>query len=229
MDRVVLSTEDAEIAEVAQGLGCEVVGRPMSAATDEAPLEAALLSVDDFMERSGYVYEWLVTLQPTVPIRPVGQIEKCMDLAKYMGAGAVFTALKIPRCWLWEELTGAEFMDHTVWKRIGNVKQRQLASARDSYWMHDGSVCVTHRDILRSTHNRMGGRAYPVTVDERAIDIDTEADLRIADALLTIRAEKEELDNLRRLESRRGELERSLAALEAKIKARELAYLVESK
>lgn len=52
IDRVVVSTDDAEIAAVARGFGAEVVIRPAELASDTASSESAVLHALDELERT---------------------------------------------------------------------------------------------------------------------------------------------------------------------------------
>jgi N-acylneuraminate cytidylyltransferase len=180
VSRVIVSTDDDEIAAAAGANGAEVTMRPAWAATDDAPIEAALWSVHQRVQGG---YDVMVTLQPSVPIRRAGLIDECVERLVYHEAGAVFTAREVLRCWLWQEATGGDWAEHMAWSRLGPPLQRQQAAIADRLYMHDGSVCVTTRDVLETHRDRQGGRAVPV-LNDSPIDIDTERDLALAEALM---------------------------------------------
>lgn len=76
IDKFVLSTEDAEIREIAQEFGIEVVERPAELATDRA-------SNEDVMRHALKMYpdhDWVVLLQPTSPLRTPQDIDNCIAL-----------------------------------------------------------------------------------------------------------------------------------------------------
>lgn len=181
--RVIVSTDDAEIASVARSNGAEVHDRPEWAATDDAPIEAALWAVH---QAQAEPYDWMVTLQPTCPAREPGVIDQMIERAIYLDCDAVFTAQAMPRCWFWLETSDAEWLEQCRWSPLGVPMQRQQARRQDLLWMHDGSVCVSRPCVVQ--RNRMGGRAVPFEV-ERTVDVDTEADLAVADLLLRARLE----------------------------------------
>lgn len=180
ISRVIVSTDDEEIASVARWYEAEVSMRPEAAATDDAPIEAALWSVHQQVVEP---YDYMVTLQPTVPMRRPGLIDECVERAIYLDADAVFTAREVMRCWLWEETSGAAWLESMSWTRLGAPLQRQQATRADKFWMHDGSVCVSVRMLIERKRDRQGGRAVPF-LNESAVDVDTEADLLVADTLL---------------------------------------------
>lgn len=73
IDRYIVSTEDDEIARVANGLGAEILRRPAELATDEADtLDVLKHAIKEFS------CDTLVLLQPTSPIRKSGLIDACI-------------------------------------------------------------------------------------------------------------------------------------------------------
>ncbi len=76
LERVVVSTDDAEIARVARDSGAEIVDRPAELAGDTASSESALIhALDVLQEQEGYVPDLVVFLQPTSPYRLPGDID----------------------------------------------------------------------------------------------------------------------------------------------------------
>ena len=75
--RVILSTDDEEIAEVARAYGGEVPFlRPADLARDETPdLPVFQHALNWLAEKEGYLPEAVVQLRPTSPIRP----PECVD------------------------------------------------------------------------------------------------------------------------------------------------------
>ena len=177
--RVIVSTDDAEIASVARSYGAEIHERSIWASTDEAPIEASLVAVG---QQYG-PYDWMVTLQPTSPLRPAGLVDACIQRAVELERG-VFTAQAMPACWFWQEKTGSEFLDQCAWDRLAKPQQRQAVARKGMLWKHDGSVSVCASHVLNVLRDRMGGQPVPY-LTERTVDIDTEADLELADLLLS--------------------------------------------
>ncbi len=66
IDRIVVSTEDAEIASIATKLGADVPFlRPVELSTDDTPSIAPVLHALEILQD----YEWVMLLQPTSPLR----------------------------------------------------------------------------------------------------------------------------------------------------------------
>src|ERR1700729_482370 len=67
IDRIIVSTDDAEIASVGRTYGAEVYARPPHLATDEALVIDALKDLLKKLETEGDMPEWLRSSEPTPP------------------------------------------------------------------------------------------------------------------------------------------------------------------
>jgi len=78
LDKVVVSTDSKKISDVVKRLfDIEIIKRPKEFARDDSPIEEALLHAVEFLkEKRGYAADIVVWLQPNVPIRPKGLIDK---------------------------------------------------------------------------------------------------------------------------------------------------------
>ncbi len=77
--RCVVSTEDAEIADIARTAGAEVIVRPAALASDEASSLDVLLHALDAAEQGAGTARAVVLLQPTNPLRPVEMVQHAVD------------------------------------------------------------------------------------------------------------------------------------------------------
>jgi CMP-N,N'-diacetyllegionaminic acid synthase len=75
LDLVVLSTDDQKIAAIAQSEGIKVVTRSPELASDTAKTIDALLHTVAVLKTLGYVFDYLVLLQPTQPLRQADHID----------------------------------------------------------------------------------------------------------------------------------------------------------
>lgn len=76
IDRLILSSEDDEIIEVAKEYGCEVpFKRPLELAQDDTPgIDPVLHAIEQCPG-----YDYVVLLQPTSPLRTVEDIDGCIE------------------------------------------------------------------------------------------------------------------------------------------------------
>lgn len=98
LSRVVVSTEDDEIADTARGLGVDVPFlRPARLAADDTPMVDVLIDlVARLNEHEGYRPDALVLLQPTSPFRRAEHIDAAVRLLFETGADSIVTVTPVP-------------------------------------------------------------------------------------------------------------------------------------
>ncbi|MEZ4386119.1 MAG: sugar phosphate nucleotidyltransferase [Candidatus Krumholzibacteriia bacterium] len=95
VDRVIVSTDDPEIAAVGRTAGAQIHARPSELATDGSKVIASLRHLGDtLLDAEGAGNALLVLLEPTCPLRAVADVTACIEL---LGEGrhdsvATFTA-----------------------------------------------------------------------------------------------------------------------------------------
>ena len=85
IDRLVVSSDDDEILDVAKRWKAEPLKRPVELATDGITSYPAMLHALDTVG----AFDWLCLLQPTSPFRSVGDIDKCLIWAGLCGKPAI--------------------------------------------------------------------------------------------------------------------------------------------
>lgn len=183
---VVVSTEDAEIADLARSLGVLVVERPAELATHESPTEPAVAHAVTTRTASGAAPDQVLLLQATSPVRRPGTLDRA--LAEFAAGGAdsmVGVVAEPPFLWRPGVDGGQPRPAYDVDARL----RRQDLPADQRWFRETGSLYLTHTDLYLPTDarpgNRLGGRiALFEMAEEEGLDIDTPADLAVADAVL---------------------------------------------
>lgn len=81
IDRVVVSTDDQKIADVSLKAGAEVPFlRPDYLSNDTAKSVDVMIHAYEFFKEQGIVYDAILLLQPTTPLRTVEDIENSVDI-----------------------------------------------------------------------------------------------------------------------------------------------------
>lgn len=184
LGRVLVSTDDAEIAEVARQHGAEVPFlRPSELAADESgALEVALHALGWIEDNTNDRPEYLLLLQPTSPLRIAADIDAAIELARTRSADAVLSVCEaVPH-----PLLARRVDEHGVLADFIPVPE---ASGRrqdfpPAYYLN-GAIYLNRCVSLRTTRTFQppGALAWRMPL-ERSLDIDTPLDLRIAEALL---------------------------------------------
>lgn len=180
VDRVVLSSDDERIMEVAQAGGCEVpFKREAGLATDTASSMAVV--VDALQRLPGH--DVLVLLQPTSPLRLADDIDAALQLMIETGAPACVSVRPAQEHPYWSfRVSTADTLEHFVPPPPDAPTRRQdLPQA----WCLNGAVYVARVPWLLQQQSFLsaGTVAYRMPA-ERSIDIDTPADVEQVKALL---------------------------------------------
>jgi len=81
LDRVIVSTDDKEIAEISKKYGAEVPFiRPKELARDDSTTSDVILHVLKWFEEAEEKFDYLALLEPTSPLREKDDIDKCIEL-----------------------------------------------------------------------------------------------------------------------------------------------------
>jgi CMP-N,N'-diacetyllegionaminic acid synthase len=185
LTRVVLSTDDAEIAEIGKGCGLEVpFTRPAELAGDDTPMLPVVQHTLKWMEERGDRFDAVCLLQPTNPLRRSADIDACIELIQKCDADAVVTVLPVP---LEHHPYWVYFQDPSGMLRLSNgetnpiPRRQQLPPA----FHREGSVYVTRRDVVMEMNSLYGSRlvGYQLS-DEDSVNIDSQADWEKAENLI---------------------------------------------
>jgi len=184
LDRVILSTDDDEIAAAGKAYGIEApFRRPAELAADFATNDRVVVHALDWVETNERrSYDVAVLMQPTAPFTEPRDIDACIDTLSKTDANCCFTAAPVSEQphWMFVPRDSGEVELLMPGHLSGD---RQHTQKLPRYLHPSGAVWAVRAKALRET-----GRVYcaPMRVAEvaaeRAIDIDTELDLVVAEA-----------------------------------------------
>jgi CMP-N,N'-diacetyllegionaminic acid synthase len=183
LDRAIVSTEDAQIAEVARREGADVpFRRPESLAADFAEdCDILLHAHDTVAEQEGRGYDIIVLLQPTTPFVLPETIANCVRIMKTTDANCCFAVRPVaePPQWMFRSRD-----DGTVEPFLGRRLEGEIAHAQKVArpWYPTGAAYAARTAVLRRERALFVEPLRTVEMDPlRSIDIDEEIDLRLAD------------------------------------------------
>src|SRR6266850_1324840 len=183
LDRVVLTTDDQEIAEFAAALGVEVPFiRPAHLATDTAILSDVIQhSIDWLKTEDNYVPDAILLLQPTSPLRRAQHIDEAVSLYQKENADTVIS-LSHPQEHPWDMVYFEDGQMRFALDKYSQLTNRQMYKR---FYFINGAIYITRLDLFTAHQNFWSGRIVPYYMDTLdSIDIDSEADFVIADCLL---------------------------------------------
>ena len=173
IDRLVLSSDDAEIIETAKAWGCEVpFVRPTELARDESP------GIDPVLHAIGVLpkFDIVVLLQATSPMRIAADIDGCIQHCVSSGAKACVSVSEVEQSPYWMYRLGSEGQMHPLMPEKEFVRRQDLPST----YILNGAVYVASSDWLVEHKTFLNSETLGfVMPSERSLDIDTELDLQI--------------------------------------------------
>jgi CMP-N,N'-diacetyllegionaminic acid synthase len=182
--RVIVSTDDEEIAQIAAMHGAEVPFRqPMKFAenllVDFPVIQHAL---DVLRETEGYSPDYVVQLRPTSPLRPVGLIDEGISkLRKAPDADSlrvVCSPFNNPYK-MWRVV--GDFMEPLIDSGIPEQVNQPRQSLPPVYWQI-GTLDVIRLSTIIDKQSLIGDRVLPMIIDPSlAVDIDDEKSLAVAE------------------------------------------------
>lgn len=183
IERIIVSTDDDEIAGVASANGAEISMRPPALATDEALVIDTLRDLIERLSAEGNAPRIMILLEPTCPLRSRGDIEACLQWLQDDTVDAVATfkpaELNPMRAWRIENGQPTPFLpDANPW-----LPRQRLPEA----YQLNGAVYAFRADRLRPEHPSIlfGRTAAVIMPPERSVDIDNRLDLQVAEAMLS--------------------------------------------
>ena len=193
--RIVVSTDSEDYAALARRDGAETpVLRPAELAGDDAPDSLFVAHMLDHLERmEGYRPDILLRLVATAPLQSAADLDAAVDTLVADPAAdsamVVAEARQHPMKAMRREVDpeGRVRLVPYLTPASGS-SDRVEPAARQAYapaYLR-ANVVATRPDTLRRTGTLAGDRVACVVIDQaRAVDIDTAADLHLAEVLLT--------------------------------------------
>jgi CMP-N,N'-diacetyllegionaminic acid synthase len=182
VDRVIVTTDDSEIASIATSLGAEVYWRPENLAGDQSLVVDAIRNLRDVLVSEHEEVEIFVLLEPTCPIRPTGLVSKCLRSLVESQSDSLATFSKLPlspeRIWKIENDVALPFIEGSIpWLPRQNLKV--------GYELN-GAIYAFYPKRLPENHlGLIFGKSFAYVMPEKVIDIDTLEDLDAANALIS--------------------------------------------
>jgi len=179
IDRVVVSSDDDEILEVAKASGSEVMKRPRLLATDTSTTFDAIEHTIENLEG----YDYIVLLQATSPLRKSEHIDKAIELLVNKDADAIVSVCEMDHSPLWSNtLDSSLTMENFLRDDVVNRRSQDL----ESYYRLNGAiyVCKTKKLLAEESFLLKENIFAYVMSKEFSIDIDEKIDFKLADFFL---------------------------------------------
>ena len=186
--RVILSTEDEEIAHIGRQCGLDIPFlRPVELAADDTPTISVLQDAVRRLEASGERYDAVLTLQPTNPLRLPEDIDGSIEQLEESGADSVISFVDVgekhPARMKFVSPDG-RVLDPPFAEAFEGQRRQDLPKL----YLREGSIYLTRHAVLME-QNSLKGRDCRIWIipQERYCNIDTPFDLFLAEQMLKYR------------------------------------------
>lgn len=188
LDRVVVTTDSAQIATVAKQQGADVPFlRPAALAQDTSKTVDAVAHTLDTLQMKGNNYDIVVLLQPTQPFTQTEHIDKALEAfigdKSFSGMVGVCEVKEHPI--LMRTLENGRL--NNLLKMSSTVRRQDMPAV----YKVNGCIYINARDDYHQSALSLNDNPIPFIMDRRfCIDIDEESDLNFAQYLLDTGAVK---------------------------------------
>jgi CMP-N,N'-diacetyllegionaminic acid synthase len=171
VDRLVVSTEDEEIASVARGLGADVpFMRPAELAADETPGIAPVMHAIEQLPE----YDWVLLLQPTSPLRSAEDIDGIWQFCQERGAPSAVSVCEVGKHPYWMyQCDAAQRLEPFIKGRPDVTRRQDLPPA----YAMNGALYLARTEWFLKQGSFIGPETLGhVMPPERSVDLDTPQD-----------------------------------------------------
>ena len=184
IDRLIVSSDDVEIIEVAKSYGAEApFVRPAELASDTAKALPVIQHAVQFCEeQEGKKYDFIVYLEPTGPLRIVEDIDGAIEKAVQNNADSVVGLMELEDAnpVRVKKIVNGRIEPFCIPEPEGLRRQDQ-----DKAYLRNGSVYVFRRDNVVENNSLWGNDSRPYVMPrERSVNIDEESDFLVAEYFL---------------------------------------------
>lgn len=177
INKIVVSTDDKEIAAIAEKEGVEVIMRPDELSGDYATTASAVKHGLITLQQNNYSADAIVTLQVTSPIRPIHVINEAIEL--YIQSSGCDSVVAVsPNKHKLGIIKDGYYIatDYKTGSRSQDLKTQ---------YYENGLVYVTNPKLVLDNEDLFGTKIVPYVVTElyAEIDIDDPDDFELAEIL----------------------------------------------
>ncbi len=188
IDRVIVTTDSPEIAEVAQKYGAEVpFMRPKYLAEDTSLACDVYLHAVEFMQSQAQIEaENFIVLLPTTPLRNCENIKEALNLFTETRAKTLISMVEadVPISWYYRVDENGKI------KNAGFDEQNSSNNRQDNakYYIPNGAIYILNYKLLKEKRTYYSENTVAYIMERsNSIDIDTEDDMLYAEFMMKLR------------------------------------------
>jgi len=180
IDKIVVSSDDDEILEIARNYKVDTIKRPSYLATDEAKTVDVVKHV---LENQRENFKYIILLQPTSPLRKAEHIDEAFEILIKKNADAVISVCPVDHPVQWcNTLPDNLSMINFISEEVLNKRSQELPV----YYRINGAIYIVKTERFITEHTFfLKDKIFAYIMDRKSsIDIDDKIDFKIASVLV---------------------------------------------
>jgi CMP-N,N'-diacetyllegionaminic acid synthase len=185
IERIVLSTDSQEIADVGRHLGADVPFlRPATLARDDSPMYGVVRHAIERLELEGWRAWAVAVLQPTAPMRRPEHVRHAVEIMDAEGCSSVVSVIEIPAHYSPDYAMRIEGDRLVNFMREGSPITRRQDAVRA--YSRDGTIYLVRRDVVIERRDLYGEDCRPLILQpSESVNLDTLEDWTRAERALS--------------------------------------------
>lgn len=191
IDRVIVSTDSGDIANIAIQYGADVPFlRPDELSGDHAKaIDNYLYTIERISAEENRAINEFIVLQPTSPLRKVEHIDAAIKCFYQNNANSVVSVKKAEHPPAWYKIIDQNgILDDYIYEKNDLNRQEYPQT-----YLPNGAIFIFKYDVLKQKKTYYTDKSYPYLMDEKSsIDIDTIYDFLLAKTIIEMDKSKYE-------------------------------------
>ncbi len=184
LDRILLSTDDQQIAKIALDNGIDVpFMRPANLAGDDSlAIDTYLYTIEKLNTDFNQNYEDIIILQPTSPLRTYQDIDAAIEIFQKKKADSVISVSDAVHPPIWAKKIDEYGVLRNYFNMMDGISNRQEI---EKAYIPNGAIFIFNLKFLTKNRTYYSSRSFPYVMPrERSVDIDDNYDFEFAEFLM---------------------------------------------
>jgi CMP-N,N'-diacetyllegionaminic acid synthase len=175
--KTIVSSDDEEILDISKKYDAEIIKRPDNLASDTATSEAVVRHAIEYLESMGEVFDIVVLLQPTSPLRNSKDIDSAFEVMFTSSATAIISTCEFDNKVLKTFIKGSNgFLEGVSNNKHPFMRRQDLPLV----YMPNGAIYIIMKDSFVECDGFYTDSTLPFIMDiYHSVDIDSQEDLML--------------------------------------------------
>jgi N-acylneuraminate cytidylyltransferase/CMP-N,N'-diacetyllegionaminic acid synthase len=182
IDYVLVSTDDEEIKEVSMNYGANVPFlRPDKFSDDKAKSIDVVIHAIEFLKNDGNIFDYVVLLQPTSPLRTYEDIDSAIELILEKNESSLVSVCEVDENPILMRIIENDTLKSILEFNGGNLRRQDLPT----YYIFSGALYINTVEMILCENTFINEKSIPFIMERsKSIDIDNILDAKLAKYIL---------------------------------------------